>query len=198
MIYISENLFSESSDLRYNIEKNKPLLSFLHQYNIDPEKLYYMGSGDFGTAYSTGDGRILKQTRSKTEFQLAHQILKADYSFPNFAKIYAAEEINEDYYILMEELDIDGEIEDLYQQVMDMLETQNLPEAYMGNFDMEEYEETYGEPEDDVRDFFDQLYDVVKDYRYLGLTAPDIRPENLGYASDGTLKAFDIDDRSMQ
>ena len=33
-------------------------------------------------------------------------------------------------------------------------------------------------------------------YRYLGIEASDIRPENMGLDKNGKLKAFDLEDKS--
>lgn len=38
----------------------------------------YMGKGDFGTAYSIGDGRVLKETTSKREFGIAKELEGTD------------------------------------------------------------------------------------------------------------------------
>jgi hypothetical protein len=44
-----------------------------------------------------------------------------------------------------------------------------------------------------LQNFINDIEDIVRAYRYLGIEASDIQPDNLGYSSDGKLKAFDID-----
>lgn len=128
-VFISESL--------YNI-KNQELLSFLQNNNIDPEELHYLGSGDFGEAYSTEDGRVLKQTRSDSEYKIALEILNNPSPvFNAFAKIYNVTIIDGYGYIIMEELDIDSEIENLYYELSSLLDEQELPIQYIGHLDLE-------------------------------------------------------------
>ena len=47
----------------------------------------------------------------------------------------------------------------------------------------------------ELQSFINDLEDIVNAYRYLGVEASDIRPENMGYSEDGKLKAFDVDDK---
>jgi len=55
-------------------ENVKTINTFYSENNINPDELYYLGKGDFGEAYSIGDGRVLKKTSSKNEFELAKQM----------------------------------------------------------------------------------------------------------------------------
>lgn len=55
-------------------ENIKTITDFYMENNIDPDNLNYLGQGDFGTAYSIGDGRVLKKTSSENEFNLAQQM----------------------------------------------------------------------------------------------------------------------------
>jgi len=48
---------------------------------------------------------------------------------------------------------------------------------------------------DELQSFMNDLDDIIRAYRYLGVEASDIRPENMGYSKDGKLKTFDIDDK---
>jgi len=166
---------------------------FLNKYDIDEDDLDYLGSGDFGTAYSIGNGKVLKITSSKSEARLANEIMNGKFS--SFVNIYVVEEHNGDYYIIQEELEEDSDIENLWYEVEEALQSQGLPVQYISNFDEDEYIEQGGELSDDAKSLMNDLWGISSDYRRLGVEASDIRPENIGRASDGTWKAFDIDDR---
>lgn len=167
--------------------------AFLNKYGISEDDLNYLGSGDFGSAYSIGNDKVLKITSSKSEANLAHQIMNGKFS--SFVRIYAVEPIDNSYFILQEELEEDSDIENMWYEVEEALQSQGLPVQYIANFDEDEYIEKGGEISDDAREFMNDLWGISSDYRRLGIEASDIRPENLGRASDGTIKAFDIDDR---
>jgi hypothetical protein len=73
-------------------ESEKTLEDFYSENNIDPENLSYLGKGDFGVAYSTNDGRVLKRTTSKNEFRLAREIEQSDSPvLDSFVKIFKTE-----------------------------------------------------------------------------------------------------------
>ena len=172
-------------------ESEKTLEDFYVENNIDPEELSYLGKGDFGTAYSTGDGRVLKRTTSKSEFKLATEMEQSDAPVLNsFVKIYKTEILKGEMYILQEELIEDSHIEDLYYELESYLNDQGLPIQYLDHLDTDDLDIS-----DELQKFMDDIDDINRAYRYLGIEASDIRPENLGYSQDGKLKAFDIDDK---
>ena len=172
-------------------ESEKTLEDFYVENNIDPEELSYLGKGDFGTAYSTGDGRVLKRTTSKSEFKLATEMEQSDSPVLNsFVKIYKTEIVKGEMYILQEELIEDSHIEDLYYELESYLNDQGLPIQYLDHLDTDDLDIS-----DELQKFMDDIDDINRAYRYLGIEASDIRPENLGYSQDGKLKAFDIDDK---
>ena len=172
-------------------ESEKTLEDFYVENNIDPEELSYLGKGDFGTAYSTGDGRVLKRTTSKSEFKLATEMEQSDAPVLNsFVKIYKTEIVKGEMYILQEELIEDSHIEDLYSELQSYLDDQGLPIQYLDHLDTDDLDIS-----DELQKFMDDIDDINRAYRYLGIEASDIRPENLGYSQDGKLKAFDIDDK---
>ena len=166
---------------------------FLKNFNIDPDELTHMGAGDFGDAYSTGDGRILKITSSKSEFDLAKKLVgnKAP-ALDGFVDYYYAGIVDGDHYILMEEIDEDSSIEDIYYQVESYLSNEGLPIQYIHMLDVDELE-----LDEYVLEFISDLEDINQAYRYIGVEASDIKPDNMGYDKNGKLKAFDIDDRSI-
>lgn len=172
-------------------ENVKTIDDFYAENNIDPDGLSYLGSGDFGKAYSIGDGRVLKMTSSKNEFSLAKQMEDKDIPVLNsIAKIYKTDIINNQMLIILEELEEDSHIEDLYYELQNYLDEQGLPIQYIDNLDTDEMEIS-----DELQSFMNDLDDIIRAYRYLGVEASDIRPENMAYSKDGKLKAFDIDDK---
>lgn len=172
-------------------ENIKTITDFYMENNIDPDNLNYLGQGDFGTAYSIGDGRVLKKTSSENEFNLAKQMEGKDFPvLESIAKIYKTDIINGQMLIILEELETDSHIEDLYYELQNYLDEQNLPIQYIDHLDKDEIEIS-----EELQSFINDLDDIIIAYRYLGVEASDIRPENMGYSKDGKLKAFDIDDK---
>ncbi|MFW6242894.1 MAG: hypothetical protein ACOC2W_01935 [bacterium] len=170
------------------------LIQYLNQHNIDFDDLTSLGSGDFGEAYSTGDGRVLKETRSQSEFNLATEIKNSDNPIYKdaFAEIYDTININGDMYILQEELEEDSKIEDLFNELQELLESEGLPLQYVHNLDTDEYDVN-----DELLKFIGEIEEINRAYRNLGIEASDIRPENLGRDKHGNVKAFDIDDKTQ-
>jgi hypothetical protein len=175
----------------YLNENVKTIDNFYAENNINPDDLSYLGSGDFGEAYSIGDGRVLKKTSSKNEFNLAKQMEGKDIPVLNsIARIYKTDIINNQMLIILEELEEDSHIEDLYYELQNYLDEQGLPIQYIDNLDTDGIEIS-----DELQSFMNDLDDIIRAYRYLGVEASDIRPENMGYSKEGKLKAFDIDDK---
>lgn len=175
----------------YLNENVKTIDDFYAENNINPDDLSYLGRGDFGEAYSIGDGRVLKKTSSKNEFNLAKQMEGKDIPVLNsIAKIYKTDIINNQMLIILEELEEDSHIEDLYYELQNYLDEQGLPIQYLDHLDIDEIEIS-----DELQSFMNDLDDIIRAYRYLGVDASDIRPENMGYSKDGKLKAFDVDDK---
>ena len=191
-----------SEDIRKMIDKVKNFKQFVNENvktidnfylenNINPDDLSYLGSGDFGKAYSIGDGRVLKKTSSKNEFNLAKQMEGKDIPvLESIAKIYKTDIINGQMLIILEELEEDSHIEDLYYELQNYLDEQRLPIQYIDHLDTDELDIS-----DELQNFMNDLDDIIRAYRYLGVEASDIRPENMGYSKEGKLKAFDIDDK---
>lgn len=171
--------------------KEETMANFYSKHNIDPEEMTYLGKGDFGEAYSIGNGMVLKITSSKSEFNLAKELQ----TNPREAlvRIYDTEIVDNNMMIIEEELEEDSNVEDLFYQLLSILDEQGLPIQYMGNLDIDELNE---QPDEEMIRFMDQIDDINRAYRSLGIEASDIRPENLGYDKNRILKAFDIDDKN--
>jgi hypothetical protein len=182
------NRFIKTNIKDFINEDLKTIDSFYSENNIDPDNLSYLGRGDFGEAYSIGDGRVLKITTSKNEFELAKQIESKN--IPGFATIYKTDIVGNKKLIILEELEQDSEIEDLFWELMGYLDEQGLPIQYLDHLDLEPIEIS-----NRLKSFIDGLDRITRSYRNLGIEASDIQPDNLGYSSSGELKAFDIDDR---
>lgn len=166
---------------------------FFIKNNIDHEELSYLGSGDFGNAYSIGDGRVLKITSSKSEFDFAKELVGKNVpALDGFVDFYDASIVEGEYYIIMEELEEDSDIEYLYYQVEELLDNEGLPIQYLNMLDTDEMD-----LDEDVLKFINDMDDINHSYRYLGIEASDIKPDNLGVDKNGKIKAFDIDDRSI-
>ena len=181
-----KKLLNES--LLSNINKEM----FFKQNNIDPEKLSYLGSGDFGKAYSIGDGRVLKITSSTNEFNLAKELIGKN-NLPvldGIVDFYAADIVDGEKMIIMEELFEKSNIDDLFYELQTMLEEQGLPIQYLDYLDTDGHDVS-----EELLNFIGDIYDINRAYRYLGVEASDIKPENLGIDKNGKIKAFDIDDK---
>ena len=176
------------------IEEGDPVYDYLMGLDIVPEDLEWMGSGDFGEAYSDGDGTIVKFTNSNNEFETAQEILAVTGGRKKlidlaFAEIEDAVEIDGNKIIIMEELDTDG-AEELYYELDGMASDAGVPLSEFW-IDADEVTEVDG----DLIEGLDHLDDIFRAYRALGIFAPDVKGDNLGFGKDGRLKAFDIQER---
>jgi hypothetical protein len=166
------------------------LESVLSRYGYSEENLDWIGSGDFGNAYSMGDGKVLKETSSQGEAEIAKQLMGMSGAF---AKIYDVTEDGGYYYILQEEVETDGHIEDLFGELQNLLSFEELPIQYIGMFDERDLPDGYS-VSDEMRSFINGIENINRVYGMLGIEASDIRPENMGYR-DGELVAFDMDNK---
>lgn len=180
-----------------NPNGNKTVEQFYMENNIDPDNLSYLGKGDFGTAYSIGDGRVLKITTSKNEFNIAKQLENTTSGlYKNaFAHVYKAEMVDNKMFIILEELREDSDIENMWYEMDELLQASGLPVQYIGNLDPDELEEMGYSISHDLQTFMNSIEYIIRAYRNLGIEASDVRPENMGYDVHGNLKGFDIDDK---
>ena len=174
-----------------NWYKISNLSIILSKYGYSEEDANWLGKGDFGNAYSMGDGKVLKETSSQSEAEIANQLMGMSGAF---AKVYNVTEDGGYYYILQEEVETDSHIEDLFVELIYLLSFENIPIQYVEMFDEDDLPEG-NFVSDEMRSFINGIANINRVYRILGIEASDIRPENLGYR-DGELVAFDIDDRN--
>ena len=161
--------------------------------NIDSESLQYLGKGDFGVAYSIGDGRVLKNTSSKKEFEIAKELVGRN--IDGLANIYSIGIVKlynyaAEYYIVLEELEEDNSIEDMWWDLMNIIEEQGIDISTLHYIDVEELE-----LDEDMIEFIGTIEDIYRVCINNGISIPDIRPENLGRDKHGNIKLFDIDDK---
>lgn len=190
-------LLQELLETINNPNGKKTVQQFYIENNIDPNNLSYLGKGDFGTAYSIGDGRVLKITTSKNEFNIARQLENTTSGlYKNaFAHVYKSEIVDNKMFIILEELREDSDIENMWYEMDELLQAAGLPVQYIGNLDPDELEEMGYSISHELQTFMNSIEYIIRAYRNLGIEASDVRPENMGYDAHGNLKGFDIDDK---
>ena len=157
----------------------------------------YVGSGEFGSAYYVPEDKILKITTSKDEAGIANSIKGKQLS--NIVEVYDVKIVKDEkgypyYAILMEKLDTDSEIEDLFYQMMGIVSEQGYDINHTHMIDFDDLEEEGYDYEDDLKTFVDQFNDVVWQNQKMGIQNRDYQPGNLGYKSNGNLASFDMMD----
>lgn len=186
------NSFGMKDEIDLICESMGDLSSFYVSHNIVEEDLGWLGSGEFGEAYETGDGRVVKLTSSESEFKIAKHLIEYNKRFPYFVDIYVAEEIDGDWVIIMEQLDTDGSIEDKFGMVNSYLDELGIG---IGEIRYADWDDLSEPPSEDEMKFIDDICGIAGDYGDLGITAYDIHDGNLGYDKEGNVKAFDIEDK---
>lgn len=188
---LREGLINENEVKTYE-SKNE----FYSDNNINPDNLSYLGTGDFGEAYSIGDGRVLKKTSSHKEFEIATELVGRNVS--GLANIYSVGIVKlynypATYYIVLEELEEDSSIEDMWYEMSNILDEQGFDISTLHYIDSEELG-----LEEDMVSFISDIEDIYRVCRNNGIVNPDIRPENLGRDKHGNIKLFDIDDKNRR
>jgi hypothetical protein len=163
------------------------------QFIDSPDDIHYLGKGDFGEAYQISSDKVLKITTSKSEYELSK--IQLDKKLSNLVTVYACFEYGSDYVIIMELLDQPQKIESLFYEVESIIETQGVDISNISYFDDDEYSSESGEIDTATTDFMNELSAVVYDYSRIS-EIPDIQPNNLGYDTNGVLKAFDLEDKA--
>jgi len=180
----------------YKISQNNymsPLELYAKSIGVDLSFFHYMGKGDFGEAYETDNGQVLKITSSSSEVEIAKSLMGRNTT--HFAQIYDVKKINGYNFILQEKLEHNTDIENKFYQLQNLLEQQGLQIQYLGYLDEDELTSEDKILYQELSSFINDLENINRAYRNLGIEASDIRPENLGYDKNGNLKAFDIDDK---
>ena len=188
---LREGLINENEVKTYESKNEFYLVN-----DINPDNLSYMGSGDFGEAYSIGDGRVLKKTSSLKEFEIATELVGK--IIPGLANIYSVGIVKlynypANYYIILEELEEDSSIEDMWYELSNILDEQGFDISTLHYIDSEELG-----LENDMILFINSIEDIYRACANNGIVNPDIRPENLGRDERGDIKLFDIDDKNRR
>jgi serine/threonine protein kinase len=165
---------------------------FLKRNGISEDDLLYMGEGEFGEAYSI-DEKVLKITTSPTEYKFMSEVFKNNRKYSNIVNVYDVGRSKDEYYILMEQVDTDN-IEDIFNDMLDVLNSYDYSIADLPYIDIDD-EDEFGEVDKNTKQFINQLYNVITDYKNLGVYKMDISPDNLGYDENNILKAFDVDEK---
>jgi len=160
-----------------NIEK------FAKKYNIEIN--CWAGSGDFGEAYHTECGNIIKETRDVAEFLIAAKLEgeKND----NIVDIYKTDIINDQMYIFMEELNLSS-IEDEYSSIFSKLEDVGIEIDEFDERDLDEYSVHFS---NDEISFINDIQLAVVQYQSYGYNPLDIQPGNIGRKENGNIALFD-------
>lgn len=155
--------------------------ALINGYKIDG----WLGNGDFGEAFITTCGKVVKVTRDKEEFVASCQIeqIKDDH----LPEIYQTDFYNNSFIILMEYIDTEN-VEDLFDEFI----------SKSGNFGIEALE--YMDPEeldlsDETHVLFSDLQKGITAYQQQGVNPMDIHHNNIGKNSKGNYILFDQKDK---
>lgn len=145
----------------------------------DMEVEFWLGSGDFGEAYMTSTGQVLKITSDLGEFMAAFTLqgTKSDY----LVDIDRAELTDDDHLIiLMEEVDTEG-VEDVFGEAMSLVE-----EYAFGSWEYFDQDELPDDVfiSDKALQLIDDIHSSIMDLRSKGIDLPDINPGNIGIKKD--------------
>ena len=175
------------------------LKAFLTKEGIEFNSVDWIGSGEYGNAYSLGNGKVFKITTSENEFHVGSGLVGKNY--PGLVQYYGYgwySDKPKKYYLIMEELDVDSSIDDDLSRIEMILTTQGLGLSYEGltYFDEDEYDGSEGELDPDIQKFMEQLRQIYISCQRIGVAVPDVNYGNLGYDKSGNLTLFDIQDRT--
>lgn len=157
------------------------------------ESLDYLGKGDFGEVYAIDDEKVLKITNSETDFKISQKIQQHK-NLKHVANVYDTLDFGHYYYIVKEYVEEDYEIENLYYTLQAIYATDGVSIVEgLSYFDMDEYQEAHGEVDQEVLDFADELREVIREMKMLGVNPYylDLKADNFGRDSNGNLKLFD-------
>jgi len=169
-----------------------PEKEYARSIGLDPDNLMHMGQGDNGEAFDAGNGRVIKITRSDSEVEIAKQLIGKSGAH---ATIYDVKQVGNSFVIYQEMLNMDSSIEYNYYRLEGLLNQQDLPIQYLGHLDEDELSMEDKLVYNELSDFITGIENINREYRYLGIEASDIQPDNMGYDAQGNLKAFDLDNK---
>jgi hypothetical protein len=155
--------------------------ALLNGYRVDQ----WVGEGDFGEAYITTCGKILKVTSDQEEFVAATRMenIKNEY----LVEVYKTDFYENDFVILMENLETDG-VEDLFNEIMDAADEYGVEVLEFSTSD--EYDLS-----DEAHVLFSHLQESIEGYKKSGTNPMDIHSGNIGFNSKGNYVLFDQKDK---
>lgn len=146
----------------------------------------WFGSGEFGEAYLTSCGKIIKITSDIKEFSAAYNLqgTKSDY----LVDIYKAELTEDDHlFILMQAVDTDG-IDDIFSQALDVVQEYAFGEWEY--FDPDELPDDFV-CDDNVLAMIDEISTSIFELKQRGIDLPDVHDGNIGM-KNGRYVLFDF------
>lgn len=170
------------------------LNEILGEYFVYEEDLTFEGSGSFGEAYSfeyEDNKYVVKFTNREEEFECTASLKEyqdncKDYDnsiYVHSARIFnigsfvGSNKHKYNYYIIMEFIEVDGDLAGIWQNYRDI----------NSGYSDEEYidDRMYTEEEEDAFVCMLKIQDMIG--------ANDLHGENMGYGNDGIIKGFDWD-----
>lgn len=146
----------------------------------------WMGSGDFGHAFETTCGQIVKITRDPCEFMAAFSLQGQTSDF--LVDIHKAELTDDDdLLILMEKVDTEG-VEDVFSEAMNLVEEFAFGEWTY--FDPDELPDDYSASEEALQ-LIDHIAGSILHLQQKGIDRPDVSPDNIG-VKNGRFVLFDF------
>ena len=153
---------------------------------------FYMGSGDFGEAYETVCGKVIKITNDQLEYICADRMIgrKNDYA----ANIYATSLFdNGNIGILQERLntDSDYDVEFLWMELTEEIEKEGCDFYSLDTRDFDE-----GIDDMAIKMHTDICF-AIMEIRASGTDPMDISPENIGLNDNGNFGLFDQKQKNL-
>lgn len=141
----------------------------------------YLGSGDFGEAYLTECGKVVKITSNESEFVIAHSLVGKENEFT--VDVHMVDIVDSNYVILQELLDTEG-VEDVYYEIDSIMSETGLT---IEEIDPDDFEELSEEAIKMINDISSSAFE----YRKAGFSPEDISPYNMGIKTNGNYGLFD-------
>lgn len=154
---------------------------------------HYMASGDFGEAYETECGMVIKITSDKLEYVCADKMIGKKNDFA--VNIYNTKVLESGYMaILQEKLETCPEeycLESLFYELIEEAERQGT-EIHL--LDEDEFPEDFSK---DAIKMSNDIWKAVSEYLSSGTNPCDIHAENIGVKSNGSFGLFDQQDKRL-
>jgi len=180
-----------SEYLKENIDDNV-LSNLIVELNVDVKK--YFRKGKYGKIYELTDGRLLKITKSKVEYDTISKII--NHKSKNIVEYYAAGAIYDDlFYIIMEKVTPNDEKIGIVT-LENILEKNDIPLFSDGGYTTKENYEMAVEyliknENKKYLDLLTDIYEIAKDLEKYNIYNGDYKDENIGYKNN-KLVVFDI------